>query len=202
MSEKTILVWFRNDLRIHDNEILLEAVRKADKILPVYCFDPYYFKKNASGNSKTGNIRARFLLESVADLRKNLQNIGGDLLVRIGNPAEILPQLAEEYHVNEVYHHREVAYEETEISERVETALWKIKLNLKHFIGHTLYHKEDLPFPIRDIPDSFAIFKKKVERDSNVRPCIGTPEYISVPEIDDAGNIPSLAELGLTEPID
>ena len=123
MSEKTILVWFRNDLRIHDNEILLEAVRKADKVLPVYCFDPYYFKKNPSGNPKTGSLRARFLLESVYDLRKNLQKIGGDLIIRIGNPAELLPQLAEQYHVNEVYHHREVAYEETEISEQVETAL-------------------------------------------------------------------------------
>jgi deoxyribodipyrimidine photo-lyase len=202
MSEKTILVWFRNDLRIHDNEILLEAVRKADKVLPVYCFDPYYFKKNPSGNPKTGSLRARFLLESVDDLRNNLQKIGGDLIIRIGNPAEILPQLAEQYHVNEVYHHREVAYEETEISEQVETALWKIKLNLKHFIGHTLYHKEDLPFPIKDIPDSFAVFKKKVERDSNVRPCIGTPEIIYTPDIIDAGKMPTLNDLDLEEPVD
>ncbi|HEY4326560.1 MAG TPA: DASH family cryptochrome [Mucilaginibacter sp.] len=202
MSEKTILVWFRNDLRIHDNEILLEAVRKADKVLPVYCFDPYYFKKNPSGNSKTGSLRARFLLESVADLRKNLQNIGGELIVRLGNPAEILPQLAEQYHVNEVYHHREVAHEETEISEQVEAALWKIKLNLKHFIGHTLYHKEDLPFPIKDIPDSFAVFKKKVERDSNVRPCVGIPEVIHVPDIADAGELPGFRDLGVDEPFD
>jgi len=202
MSERTILVWFRNDLRIHDNEILLEAVRKADKILPVYCFDPFYFKQNSSGNPKTGNIRARFLIESVANLRKNLQTIGGELIVRIGNPAEILPQLAEEYHVNEVYHHREVASEETEISEQVETALWKMRLNLKHFIGHTLYHKEDLPFPIKDIPDSFAVFKKKAERDSNVRPCLDTPGHIATPGISDAGEIPTLQMLGLNEPID
>jgi len=201
MSERTILVWFRNDLRIHDNEILLEAVRKADKVVPVYCFDPYYFHKNLSGNSKTGSIRARFLLESVADLRKNLRNIGGELIIRTGNPAEILPQLAVQYQVNEVYHHREVAYEETEISAQVEAALWKIKLNLKHFIGHTLYHKEDLPFPIKDIPDSFAVFKKKVERDSDVRPCIGTPEAIFTPEIIDAGELPTLHDLGLDEPI-
>jgi len=202
MSERTILVWFRNDLRIHDNEILLEAVRKADKVLPVYCFDPFYFRKNPSGNPKTGSLRAWFLLESVADLRKNLRNIGGELIIRIGNPAEILPQLAEQYHVNEVYHHREVAHEETDISEQVETALWKIRLNLKHFIGHTLYHKEDLPFPIKDIPDSFAVFKKKVERDSNVRPCIGTPETICIPNIIDAGELPTLQELGLDAPID
>src|SRR5476649_381648 len=202
MGEKTILVWFRNDLRIHDNEILLEATRKADKVLPVYCFDPYYFKITASGNPKTGNFRAKFLIESVADLRKNLQKLGSELIVRIGNPAEILPQLAEQYQVNEVYHHREVAYEETNISEEVETALWKIRLNLKHFIGHTLYHKEDLPFPIKDIPDSFSIFKKKVERDSNVRPCVATPEIIHTPVIADAGELPTLLQLGLEEPVD
>ncbi|ASU35928.1 DASH family cryptochrome [Mucilaginibacter xinganensis] len=202
MSEKTILVWFRNDLRIHDNEILLEAVRKADKVLPVYCFDPFYFKHNPSGNPKTGNIRTRFLLESVANLRKNLKSIGGELIVRIGNPAEIIPGLAEEYQVSEVYHHREVAHEETEISEQVETALWKIKLNLKHFIGHTLYHKEDLPFPIKDIPDSFAVFKKKVERDSNVRQCVATPEKVAVPVITDAGVLPTLQKLGLEQLVD
>lgn len=202
MSERTILVWFRNDLRIHDNEILLEAIRKADRVLPVYCFDPFYFTKSAAGIPKTGNFRARFLLESVADLRKNLQARGAELIIRVGSPAEILPQLCEEYKIHEVYHHREVAYEETSVSEQVEEALWKIKINLKHFIGHTLYHKEDLPFPIKDIPDSFVTFKKKIERDSNVRPCIDTPDEITIPFIKDAGGIPTLAQLGLEEPID
>jgi len=99
MSEKTILVWFRNDLRVHDNEILFEATRKADKVLPVYVFDPFYFKTTELGLLKTGNIRAKFLLESVADLRDNLQKLGGELIVRIGNPAEIIPQLAQQYEV-------------------------------------------------------------------------------------------------------
>ncbi|TWR27398.1 DASH family cryptochrome [Mucilaginibacter pallidiroseus] len=202
MSNKTILVWFRNDLRIHDNEILSEAVRRADHALPVYIFDPFYFTPDASGMPKTGSFRARFLLESVDDLKKSLQNLGGDLLIRTGDPAEILPQLAEQYHVSEVYHHREVAPDETNISEKVEAALWKMKLNLKHFIGHTMYHKEDLPFPIKDIPDSFVTFKKKVERDSNVRPFLLNPGHISTPLITDAGAIPTLADLDITEPVD
>lgn len=199
MSERTILVWFRNDLRVHDNEILLEATRKADKVLPVYCFDPHYFPTD--GRIKTGNFRAQFLLESVADLRQGLRNLGGELLIAFGNPAEVLPQLAQQYGVNEVYHHREVAFEETNISEEVEAALWKMQINLKHFIGHTLYHKEDLPFPIKDIPDSFNTFKKKVERDSNVRPCIATPKNVLTPEIADAGELPTLEQLGLTQPV-
>nr|WP_294946083.1 DASH family cryptochrome [uncultured Mucilaginibacter sp.] len=202
MADKTILVWFRNDLRLHDNEILSEAMRRADKVLPVYVFDPYYFKTGASGALKTGSFRARFLLESVANLRQNLQKFGAELIIRIGDPAEVLTQLAQEYQVSEVYHHREVAPEETDASERVETALWNLKLNLKHFIGHTMYHKEDLPFPIKDIPDGFVTFKKKVERDSNVRQCIPSPELIAVPGINDAGELPTLTDLGVPEPID
>jgi len=201
MSSRTILVWFRNDLRVSDNEILLEATRKADQVLPVYCFDPYYFQVTPAGNYKTGNIRAAFLLNAVADLRNNLRRLGSDLIIRVGNPAEIIPQLAEEYHVNEVYHHREVSFEETAVSEALEAALWKIKLNLKHFIGHTLYHKEDLPFPIKDIPDSFATFKKKVERDSAVRPVVQMPDFISTPRITDAGELPTIEQLGLEEPV-
>ncbi|MCC8410949.1 DASH family cryptochrome [Mucilaginibacter sp. UR6-1] len=202
MSERIILVWFRNDLRVHDNEILLEATRKADKILPVYCFDPQYFKIVETGKSTTGNFRARFLLQSIANLRDNLRKLGGELIIRTGNPAEIIPQLTAEYQVNEVYHHREVASQETAMSEEVEAALWKQKLNLKHFIGHTLYHKEDLPFPIKDIPDSFSVFKKKVERDSSVRPETDTPEQILTPAITDAGELPTLTDLGLDEPVD
>lgn len=201
MSNKTILVWFRNDLRVNDNEILLEATRRADKVLPVYIFDPYYFRTTEAGIPKTGNLRARFLIESVADLRHNLQLLGGNLIVRTGDPAELIPQLAQEYQVNEVYHHREVSFEETAISEAVEAALWKLKLNLKHFIGHTLYHKEDLPFPIKDIPDSFAVFKKKVERDSAVRPCLQKPEHVILPDNAEAGDIPTLQELNLEEPV-
>ena len=46
MSKKVVLVWFRNDLRLHDNEVLTEAIAKSDLIIPVYCFDPRYFHKN------------------------------------------------------------------------------------------------------------------------------------------------------------
>ncbi len=202
MSGKTILVWFRNDLRIQDNEVLTEAVNKADTVLPVYCFDPFYYRNTSFSTQKTGNFRARFIQESVADLRQSLKNLGGELIVRMGDPAVIIPELAQQYQVSEVYHHREVAFEETGISAKVEAALWKLKLNLKHFIGHTLHNKEDLPFPIKDIPDAFAVFRKKVERDSQVRRCTISPAKITTPEIIDAGEIPTLAELGLTEPFD
>ena len=204
MSDKTILVWFRKDLRIHDNEILIEAIRKGDRIIPVYCFDPRQFEITNFQTRKTGLIRTRFLLESVANLRKFFNDAGGDLLIKLGQPEVILPELVAKYRVNEVYHHREVASEETIVSAAVESALWKLKINLKHFIGHTLYHKEDLPFPINNIPDIFTSFRKKVERDGSVRPCHETPVTMSFPDNLEASVLPSLNALGFdeNEPVD
>lgn len=196
MSKK-ILVWFRNDLRLHDNEMLVEAIAKSDSILPVYILDHRLFGETKYGNLKTGNIRAQFILESVLGLRNSLKQIGGNLLIAAGNPEDIIPQLVQEYEITEVYHHREVAREETHVSTLVENALWKLRINLKHFIGHTLYNKEDLPFPIKDIPDAFNQFKKKIERDSIIKPCFAAPDRINVAEVIDWGTLPSLADLNL-----
>ena len=193
---KLIAVWFRKDLRIHDNEVLLEAVRKGEAILPVYCFDPRHYGDTVYPAKKTGAIRAQFILESVADLKASLQQLGGNLLIVSGKPEEELPRLAALYGVSEVYHHREVAQEETRVSEKVEAALWKQQINLKHFIGHTLYHKEHLPFPVKDIPDMFTNFRKKVERESTVRPCFDQPAAVKVPDGVDWGALPTLADLG------
>ena len=195
---KKILVWFRNDLRLHDNEVLIESISKSEITLPVYIFDKRFFGETEFGTLKTGNIRAEFLLESVQALRESLKKIGGNLLIEVGKPEEIIPRLVAEYEIGEVYHHREVAKQETEISALVENELWKQKINLRHFIGHTLYNKADLPFPIKDIPDTFNQFRKRVERDSVIKPCFLAPDKIDVVNVVSWGTIPSLDDLGLT----
>jgi deoxyribodipyrimidine photo-lyase len=199
MKSKNILVWFRNDLRLHDNEMLVEAIAKSDRILPVYCFDPRDFTPSGDEAQKTGIVRAKFLLESLSELRQSFQQFGGNILLIKGTPEEELPQLIEDLEITEVYHHREVATEDTKVSAGVEDNLWKYKVNLRHFIGHTLYNKEDLPFPIKDIPDVFSQFKKKSERDAIVKPCILTPTEINFVEAAYWGDLPSLAELGFSD---
>lgn len=193
--QKKILVWFRNDLRLRDNEMLAEAIAKSDEILPVYVFDARHFEQTSFLTLKTGITRTKFIIESLGELKQSFKNLGGDLLVLNGLPEELIPKLVSEYQINEVYHHREVASEETAISTAVEDALWKLKVNLKHFIGHTLYNKEDLPFPIKDIPDLFTQFKKKTERDAIVKPCVDIPNEINFVLVETSSETPTAADL-------
>lgn len=199
MKNKVILVWFRNDLRFHDNEALHEAIEKNAIVIPIYCFDDRYYKTNNYNNKNTGIVRANFIRDSVIELKERLNQLNSDLLVYKGLPEEILPRLVAKYEVDEVYHHREVASRETEISDNVESALWtEQQVNLKHFIGHTLFHKEDLPFPVREIPESFNKFKKHAERESFVREPLPALTTILTPTHLEKTNVPTLEELGFT----
>ncbi|KAH9798513.1 cryptochrome DASH [Citrus sinensis] len=92
------IVWFRNDLRVLDNEALLKAWDSSEMVLPVYCVDPRHSQTTYHfGFPKTGALRAQFLIECLADLRKNLMNRGLNLLIRHGKPEEIIPSLAKSF---------------------------------------------------------------------------------------------------------
>jgi deoxyribodipyrimidine photo-lyase len=134
-----ILIWYRNDLRVHDLLALDEAVQQQAEILPVYCFDDRHFGETSFGFPKTGNYRAQFLIESVADLRASLQKLGSNLVVRRGLPEEIIPAIAEQLKVDRVYYSQEVTAEEKQIEKKLKQALLAKNIQVKSYWEATLY---------------------------------------------------------------
>jgi deoxyribodipyrimidine photo-lyase len=204
MNKRLAIVWFRRDLRLHDNQALTEALSHADEILPVYIFDPrkWQGKLANSGLPKTGSHRGRFLLESVADLRKNLRAKGSDLIVRTGLPEEILPELTTEFQASWVFCNRERTSEERKVQNAVESSLWAVGREVYYSRGKLLYYTADLPFPINQTPDIFTQFRKETERITPVRAPLPVPAKIPFIKDDEiiAGDIPTLSDFGIPEP--
>ena len=148
---KTAIVWFKTDLRLHDNETLIKAIAQSNEIIPVYCFDESQFETSSFGFKKTGNFRAQFLLESLIDLDANLRAIGSGLIVVKGKPEIEIPKIVEQYKAYKVFAKREVGYEEKQTEVLVQTELFKLKCEFQTFSTSTLYHAEDLPFSIKEI---------------------------------------------------
>lgn len=199
---KNILIWYRNDLRIHDREPLYRATCEiADsQIIPVYCFDPRQFSKTAYGFPKTGAFRGQFLLESVADLRHSLRAIGSDLILRRGKPEEILPQLVKELNISEIYCSKEVTSEEVAVETALANALKPLGISLTCFGDRTLYHPDDLPFTIAQIPEIFTKFRKQLEKYSIINHTFATPKKLPpLPKVA-VGELPQLADFGLETP--
>ena len=193
---KTAIVWFKTDLRLYDNEALIKAIAQSEEIIPVYCFDDAHFESTQYGFKKTGNYRAQFLLESLQDLDNNLRKMGSGLVILKGKPEVEIPKIVEEYRALKVFAKREVAFEEKQTEKLVQTALFKLRCELETFSTSTLYHAEDLPFAIKDIPDVFTTFRKKTELDATVRAIFKAPIRITSPEIPEI-ILPTLKELGL-----
>lgn len=195
---KRSVIWFKTDLRLHDNETLVRAIEQSDEIIPVYCFDPSHFELGQFGFRKTGIFKTQFLLECLQDLDTNLRALGSGLRVVMGAPEIELAKIVDFYKAQKVFAKKEVAYEEKQTQERVEKALWKIHCPLETFSTSTLYHAQDLPFSIKDIPDIFTVFRKKIEHDSSVRSVFERPKTITSPTLP-ALSLPSTKDLGLNE---
>jgi deoxyribodipyrimidine photo-lyase len=195
----TALVWIRNDLRVRDHEPLRYAARAHDRVVPVYCFDPRHFDTTMFGLPKTGAVRARFLRESVEDLRASLRDRGGDLVVRRGRPEDVLPALVRDTGATEVVQFQEIGTEERAVEEAVRDALTDTTATPGFFWGKTLYHVDDLPFDEpADIPDVYTPFRKGVEKQSRVRTTIDPPASLPpLPEALTPGPVPTLGDLGI-----
>ena len=193
---KTSLVWFKTDLRLHDNETLVKAIAQSDKIIPVYCFDDSHFVTTEYGFQKTGSFRTQFLLESLRDLDANLRALGSGLLIVKGKPEIEIPKIVQQFKASKVFAKREVSFEEKQTEALVQAELFKLKCEFQTCSTSTLYHAEDLPFSIKDIPDVFTNFRKKTEKDALIRSAFEQPNHIPSPEIVDF-NLPSLDELGV-----
>ncbi|KAK4534997.1 hypothetical protein CDCA_CDCA03G1022 [Cyanidium caldarium] len=196
----TVLLWHRSDLRLDDNPALAAAVAEGNAVLPVYCFDPRQFGKTSFGFEKTGRYRAKFLIESVEDLRRSLRNKGSDLLVRTGKPEQVIPELCRKHNIRHVFFHQEVTYEELECEEALADALEDMGVEVRTFWTNTLYAVDDLPFAVEDTPDVYTEYRMAVERQSKVRDPMPEPDTLKVmPHRVDYGSIPTLQDLGLGE---
>lgn len=195
---KTALVWFKTDLRIGDNETLVKAIAQSKEVIPVYCFDESHFETTEHGFKKTGSFRAQFLLESLQDLDVKLRELGSGLRIVQGKPEVEIPKLVQEYKVQKVFAKREVAFEEKQTEKKVELELFKLRCEFETVSTSTLYHAEDLPFSIKDIPDVFTNFRKKTEKDATIRNPFEAPTKINSPAIP-AIDLPTLEALGVTK---
>ena len=81
-----VILWFRRNLRLHDNLALRAAVDAGRPILPVYVSD----ELDAGGASRW------WLHHSLSSLDTALHNHGGRLVIRSGRPEDVLPGIVDE----------------------------------------------------------------------------------------------------------
>lgn len=213
MSQRVLIYLLRRDLRVADNPIFHEISKLANQshapfthILPIYIFaaqqievsgfikdggkkSPYPEARSDTGQFwRCGPHRARFVAQSVWDLKTELESKGSNLVLRAGIVADVLEDMLasfkkkeQEVQVVGVWMTEEEGVEEKreeraarKVAEAqgVDFRLWTDE---KYFIDD-----RDIPFDNpRKYPDVFTSYRKSVEplRDAP-RKVLATPKNI------------------------
>ena len=128
----TTIVWFRRDLRISDNPALA-AASKRGAVVPLFILDE-------EGRRPFGSASRWWLHHSLAALDKSL----GGLVLRRGNPAQLLPQIAKAAGADMVTWNRCHEPDALACDETVVAALDRAGIAVARFNGSLLHEPSEL----------------------------------------------------------
>ena len=192
------LIWFRNDLRVRDNSSLIEAM-KGNKVIGFYCFESSFFETDEYGFKRTEKYRAKFLLETVQQLKEELEQLNIPLFVYQGNSSDHLSNLTKDHSIDTIFLQKEWTRDELVIlNDGKKKVPSDVKFN--EVYDQFLYHPNDIPFDnFKSIPDIFTNFRKKCEAICHVRPIAELPTKLPDENLVlNETEIPTLKELGFT----
>lgn len=155
------LLWFNNDLRISDNATLLRVAQDVDQLI---CLAIEPAQTSAYDKFKPfalSSHRRRFLNDSLADLDRNLSDLGQQLIISQQSIRDSISELITQYNITHVYcSHIDGVYEQKQ---------WQSLTQHYPMIGfhqvanNRLFEPTQLPFNIAELPNSFSKFRRKVE---------------------------------------
>ncbi|WP_454783318.1 cryptochrome/photolyase family protein [Legionella sp. WA2022007384] len=142
------LVWFRQDLRLADNPAFFEACTNHETVIPVYILD--------EKNSVLGEAQAWWLHHSLQALNNSLTTqLGLTLILRKGNPLDIILDLIKTVRVEAIYWNRCYEPKNIERDKEIKAALQKSGMDVFSFNGSLLNE----PWTIRNkTGDFFKVF--------------------------------------------
>ncbi len=136
---KTVLHWFRRDLRLTDNVALSEAVRRAETVIPVYIVEGI-----PRDGSEGGAAQLAFLLQAVESLRCQLAELLCPLVIRCGQPGEILPALAREAGAQAVFANKVYEPHVQRRDERITSRLLNVGIGFELFKDAVVWEEQEI----------------------------------------------------------
>jgi deoxyribodipyrimidine photo-lyase len=188
---KTIVHWFRRDLRITDNTALAAAAVDGESVVAVYVLSDW-----SKAHGWTGAHRQEFLGGSLEALAGNLQSIGSTLTLRCGEQVRELVGLAKEVGAAAIYTNRDPDPFGRGVEERLGTALGAEGIELKLFQDVCL-HERDEVLTGSDEPYKVYTPYSRAWRKLDHRKAGGRLRKLDSPTNVKSRDLPSLAHWGL-----
>ena len=194
-EETANLVWFRSNLRVEDNTSLSRAIKDSSRVIGYINIDPAIFELSDYGFKKTEKFRTKFLLESIQDLKKQLNGINISLIITNQDFETSINSIIEKYNIRSIYMQKEWTRDELAEEKQIPK-----HINLIKDFDQFLYSPESVKEVYENIPRGFSNFRKKCEKYLNIEYPLQIPKPLDKKNnIDDVYSIPTLNDLGFEE---
>ena len=134
-----VIVWFRQDFRLHDNPALHAAAATMQPVLCVYIHD-----EASEGLRPLGAASRWWLHHSLAALSAALQNLGARLDVLAGPAAQVLAGLVAECGATSVFWNRRYGGAEIALDTQIKAQLLANNVEARSFNSHLLIEPWDI----------------------------------------------------------
>ncbi|MBP2708158.1 deoxyribodipyrimidine photo-lyase [Microbispora sp. RL4-1S] len=178
---ETIVVLFNRDLRVRDHPALAAACSRGG-VVPLFVLDP----------AIEAGHRREFLHESLHDLRASLRRLGGDLVVRHGDPVAEAMRVAGETSAAGVWASADVSAFARRREQRLAEACETHRLEFRTFPGVTVVPPGALTPPGGDHYKIFTPYWR-VWSAWPGRPVLEPPERVRLPHGLAPGSLPALS---------
>ncbi|MFL2634039.1 MAG: DASH family cryptochrome [Candidatus Marisimplicoccus sp.] len=189
------LVWFRNNMRIEDNTSLTNAINNSDNVFGFINIDPKNFLSTKHGFKKTEKFRVKFLLETIFDLKNQLDTLNISLIITNKDFDQSINEIIKQYKVTDIYTQTEWTRDELK-----EESFIPEEINLIKDFDQFLFSPNDVRSLYDNIPRGFSNFRKKCEKYLSVYDTLPIPRSLdSDNKISIDYPIPSLSDLGFKD---
>lgn len=89
-SNQKAIWWIRRDLRLRDNNAAVLAGAGGRKVIPLFVLDPLLLNTGATK-------RIQFMYSGLRSLDSDLRKQGGRLMVKAGDPEQVVPAVSQEF---------------------------------------------------------------------------------------------------------
>ncbi|HEX6948557.1 MAG TPA: deoxyribodipyrimidine photo-lyase [Nitrospira sp.] len=133
------IVWFRRDLRLHDNPALEAACEACSEVIPLFVFDEPLLQSRVFGSACVN-----FMLGCLEDLESSLAARGFALQWRRGEPVKEMVNAAREWKADVVYWNRDYEPGAIERDRAVQQRLAQMGVPARTFKDHVVFEAEEV----------------------------------------------------------
>ncbi|MFC6440673.1 DASH family cryptochrome [Bowmanella sp. JS7-9] len=153
-----VVLWLRNDLRLHDHAGWHLAQRLKRPVCAVFVLPAHWSQTDAHGMHRLGAAKLTFLHRTLAGLRNELAHFNLPLTLLCGDPVELFTSMANQQAFTLL----------TSEAQAPEEQAWLQQLQQRHltidtYCAQPLFNYADIARLLTPFPGSFSAFRRKVE---------------------------------------